>query len=734
MTEKVTDLMRQLSSSTDAPERVEILRLLAKEYLTLNPAKGRTHAQEALELARQNQLGQDVIADLLCILCGLNEHTGDFASALSQALSAQSIFNEIDDPAGQARALHLLSGVCMELGDYPQALDSALKSLNQYSELAEAAGQLRALNNLGIIYNRLGEYKKELGTYQQALQIAREIEHPKNESVLLNNIAMAHLSMEAYEYALQHAEDCLTLAKEIGFAALESNVVSTLGDICRKMGNYSRAERLFAQSLDLSRQQGQGYLEMYNLLSIGKLALSREQYENSIAQLEAALELAETLQTKSEITEIHHALSRAHEQQGDFESALDHHQSFHEIKESLFNAESDQKLKNLQIIHDTETAKREARLSAAALKESQSRFRVIFENSPLGIIVISPKAKILEVNNAFAEMLGFKDTELLEMNVNELTYPEDIQEVAKVIKEVITENLDSFSLQYRLMTKSEGSIWVKFTGAMLYAENGQLAFGVGIAEDVTKSRLADQKLHNLAAELERSNEDLAQFAYIASHDLKEPLRKVQAFGERLNTNYAIKLDARGQDFIFRMQDAANRGLRMVDALLSYSRVTTRGQAFVPTDLNQVVSDVLCDLEVRLEESQGEIRVGKLPIIAADAVQMQQLFQNLVSNALKFHKPGTSPTVTITAIDGNSDQVQIRVADHGIGFDEKFKERIFQPFQRLHGQSEYEGSGIGLSVCRKIVERHSGSIVAQSVPGEGTTIIINLPKTQISSAQ
>ena len=734
MTEKVTDLMRQLSSSTAAPERVEILRLLAKEYLTLNPAKGRTHAQEALELARQNQLGQDVIADLLCILCGLNEHTGDFASALSQALSAQSIFNEIDDPAGQARALHLLSGVCMELGDYPQALDSALKSLNQYSELAEAAGQLRALNNLGIIYNRLGEYKKELGTYQQALQIAREIEHPKNESVLLNNIAMAHLSMEAYEYALQHAEDCLTLAKEIGFAALESNVVSTLGDICRKMGNYSRAERLFAQSLDLSRQQGQGYLEMYNLLSIGKLALSREQYENASAQLEAALTLAETLQTKSEIAEIHRALSQAHATRGDFEAALDHHRSFHEIKESLFNAESDQKLKNLQIIHDTETAKREARLSAAALQESQTRFRVIFENSPLGITVISPQAQILEVNHAFAEMLGYKDTELLAMNVNELTYPEDIQAVAKIIRGAIREKLDSFSLQYRVMTKNGRNIWIKFTGAMLYAADGQLDFGVGIAEDVTKSQLADQKLRNLAAELERSNQDLEQFAYIASHDLQEPLRKIQAFGERLKINYAEKLDARGQDFIARMQAAARRGHGMINDLLALSRVTTQGGSFQSTDLNQVLQNVLSDLEMHIEREAGQVEVGNLPVIDADPTQMYQLFQNLVNNALKFHKPEVPPAVTISANSGNSDPIQVQVADNGIGFDEEFKERIFQPFQRLHGQCEYEGSGIGLSVCRKIVERHNGSIMAQSGPDEGATFIINLPKTQISRAQ
>ena len=234
--------------------------------------------------------------------------------------------------------------------------------------------------------------------------------------------------------------------------------------------------------------------------------------------------------------------------------------------------------------------------------------------------------------------------------------------------------------------------------------------------------------------LNRSNEELEQFAYIASHDLQAPLRKITAFSDRLKNKYSDVIDERGQEYLVRMQNAAQRGQQMINDLLELSRVTTDGKPFQKTLLNQVIQDVLCDLEVDIEKSGGSVEVGDLPAIEADATQMRQLFQNLIANALKFHKPETPPEVTISTNGDTSSQVQISVQDNGIGFEEEFIERIFQPFHRLHGQSEFEGSGIGLSVCRKIVERHGGGIEAQSQPGEGTTFIITLPTHVKQSSQ
>jgi light-regulated signal transduction histidine kinase (bacteriophytochrome) len=247
-----------------------------------------------------------------------------------------------------------------------------------------------------------------------------------------------------------------------------------------------------------------------------------------------------------------------------------------------------------------------------------------------------------------------------------------------------------------------------------------------IHRDISDQKAARSAMEELTEELNRSNKELEQFAYIASHDLQEPLRKIQAFGERLMAKYTDGLDERGRDFIMRMQDAADRGQNMVEALLLYSRVTTQGQPFVQTDLSSVLKEVLGDLEIQIHEQGGKIDVGEMPTIAADPTQMRQLFQNLISNALKFHPEDESPIIRVQHQKPDANRVVISVADEGIGFDEVYSEQIFQPFQRLHGRSEYEGSGIGLSVCKKIVERHSGSIRVESQPGKGTTFFISLP--------
>jgi signal transduction histidine kinase len=236
-----------------------------------------------------------------------------------------------------------------------------------------------------------------------------------------------------------------------------------------------------------------------------------------------------------------------------------------------------------------------------------------------------------------------------------------------------------------------------------------------------------ERLEAMTHELQRSNKSLEEFAYVASHDLQEPLRKVRTFGDRLQARYGHVLDDTGNDYLTRMQNGSTRMQALIDALLTYSRVTTKAQPLVPVNLNDVVTDVLSDLDVAIETLHATVTVGPLPSVAADSTQMRQLFQNLLGNALKFHKPDRAPHVSITSSRcDNAGCYEIVVADDGIGFDIQYAERIFQVFQRLHGRSEYEGTGVGLAICRKIVERHGGSIRAESTPGSGARFIISLP--------
>jgi signal transduction histidine kinase len=252
-----------------------------------------------------------------------------------------------------------------------------------------------------------------------------------------------------------------------------------------------------------------------------------------------------------------------------------------------------------------------------------------------------------------------------------------------------------------------------------------------LQKEIVERRQAQEEASQYAAQLERVNRELHDFAFIASHDMQDPLRKIQAFGQRLKNMAGDGFNESGRDYLDRMMHSARRMQEMLTGLLEYSRVTTRAQPFELVDLNQVTGEVISDLELRIDQEAARVEVDSLPAVEADPLQMRQLLQNLISNALKFHRAGAAPVVRVSGevqpgSNGDNPAVQIRVEDNGIGFDERFVDRIFQPFQRLVGQSEFEGSGIGLATCRKIVERHGGSLTAHSTPGEGSTFIVVLP--------
>ena len=270
--------------------------------------------------------------------------------------------------------------------------------------------------------------------------------------------------------------------------------------------------------------------------------------------------------------------------------------------------------------------------------------------------------------------------------------------------------------------------WTSWETELLRQLADQIAIGLAQAKMLEQETRQKQ-------ELARSNEELQQFAFIASHDLQEPLRKIKTFGDRLKATYGDTLTEQARDYLDRMQNGVRRMQALIEDLLTLSRVTTRAQPFVSVNLTQVTQEVLSDLEVLVQQTKGSVEVGDLPTIKADPLQMRQLLQNLIGNALKFHRQQEPPIVKIysqiTNGENGSELCRIIVEDNGIGFDEKYIERIFNVFQRLHGRSEYEGTGIGLAICRKIAERHQGSITAKSQPRQGASFIVTLPINSVS---
>jgi PAS domain S-box-containing protein len=254
---------------------------------------------------------------------------------------------------------------------------------------------------------------------------------------------------------------------------------------------------------------------------------------------------------------------------------------------------------------------------------------------------------------------------------------------------------------------------------------------ISLIEELHMSRdELEMRVRERTAELELKNNELQEFVFIASHDLREPLRKVETFGSMLATKYGVSLDDTSRDYIMRMRTAALRMKKLLNSLLAYSRVSTKAEPLKKTDLNKSVKEALSNLEIMVKEKNARVEVGELPTVKADRVQMNQLFQNLIGNALKFSQNNQPPQVKVYAqqVRDAKGAYEICVEDNGIGFEEKYLDRIFLPFQTLHGRSsDYEGVGIGLAICKKIVERHGGDLTAKSVFGKGSTFIVTFPQ-------
>jgi len=286
--------------------------------------------------------------------------------------------------------------------------------------------------------------------------------------------------------------------------------------------------------------------------------------------------------------------------------------------------------------------------------------------------------------------------------------------------------------------------WVHEQAELEFDEQDELLGGFGTVQDITERKRMEEELreshdqmeqrvrertNELAAavsRLESMNKELQEFAYVASHDLQEPLRKIQAFADRLKSRCGGKLDETETDYLARMERAASRMQQLISDLLSLSRVGSRPGPIEPLDLNAIAREVAETFEHRIIQKGGKLQIEDLPTIEADETQMRQLFQNLIANALKFQKNGGKPQVRVYSDFPGMKTCRICVEDNGIGFDEIYLDRIFIPFQRLHGRDEFEGTGMGLAICRKIVERHGGNITARSQPGHGSTFLVTLP--------
>lgn len=396
---------------------------------------------------------------------------------------------------------------------------------------------------------------------------------------------------------------------------------------------------------------------------------------------------------------------------------------------------------------------------AIRLQDSEQHYKRVTDSLPLMIFTANQAGQLIYANAWVTEFTGQSVQALNQSKWAKTIHPDDYGTFWTQWTQKAADGRP-FESECRLRAATtQEYLWHLFSAQPVKSESAKIAAWTGFIVNIHAQKIVGQtlreneelsqakakleqsqrELESTVSELNRSNAELSQFAYVASHDLQEPLRKIQSFGDILQDQYTPALGPDGADLVARMQSAAGRMNVLIKDLLTYSRLTTKQQPFEKIDLNTLLIGVLSDLEAIIQEKKAVIEIGQLPQVKGDLLQLRQLFQNLLSNALKFTISDQLPVVYISAsrllvsqlpaevlLSGHPVYVSVSVEDNGIGFDQKYKDRIFRLFQRLHGRSQYEGTGMGLAICKKVVDNHAGFINARSQPGKGSVFTVYLP--------
>ncbi|MEW5747085.1 MAG: PAS domain S-box protein [Nitrospirota bacterium] len=369
----------------------------------------------------------------------------------------------------------------------------------------------------------------------------------------------------------------------------------------------------------------------------------------------------------------------------------------------------------------------ERKRAEEALRLSEQRLRAIFDNAGVGIVEVETEEdRLIAVNDHLCAILGYRREELLGTTIHELTFPGDRDLSDRINEQLRRGNYSRLDYEKRYLRRDGSPLWVHVTVSAVRDAEGRHLRSIGTVKDISERKRAEEERERLLGDLQRSNKELEQFAYVASHDLQEPLRMVASYVQLLEKKYRGKLDTQADKYIHFAADGALRMQKLIEGLLAYSRITRKGAAFGPVDTNTVFSQAVKNLTAAVQESHAEVTKDDLPIVSGDELQLVQLFQNLIGNAIKYRKPDTPPAVHVSARKEGREWV-FSVRDNGIGISPEYHDRIFLLFQRLHSREEYPGTGIGLALCKRIVERHHGRIWVESAPGEGATFFFTIPE-------
>lgn len=661
------------------------LKLALSYFENDNISKSIEQYNRALDLAKKAEDSQ-LIADALFDLAWMHAKVNNYQTALKYYFQVIELPDNSIQQSDKVRTYSQIGTVYQELGEYKKAYEYQIKSLEQNEIAKDSTGIARAYYSLGTLFFYQDQYGQALNYYKKAQEICNKLGNQRLIYSCLAALGSVYDELGDYDKSYDYSLQSLALAEKINYKtgiAYSLNNISS--DLIRK-GAIEAAKEKVLQSIQLKKEINDQWATIGSLQALADIYLKLEDKEKAIATLQEAKKLAEKIGSKPRLLEVSEKFANLYQSEEQYDKAYFYLQEHLVLKDSVLNEKTVEEMGQTQTRYEVQKRENEIALLKkekevfVQQKEIQQLYRYLLIGAALLLFIIC----IAIFNRYF--------------------YQKQVNDLLEEKNQKIQSQNEKLALVHE--QQKEMNQLLEEKNILLKAKN--------------------QEINISNKQLESSNEDLKHFAYVASHDLKEPLRMINAYTNLLQRRYHNVLDDSGKEFMHFIVDGVSRMSTLLDDLLTYSRVGRKEEPNNWIATNDVLFIVLSNLRTRIDEKNAILKVSeeRLPKIKANRSQLNQLFQNLISNALKFTN-GRQPEISIDCEQQNQ-QFVFSVKDNGIGIAEEYQDRVFEMFRRLHTREEYEGTGIGLATCKKIVERHGGDIWLTSERGVGTTFYFSIP--------
>ena len=640
--------------------------------------KAKDYFEKALKISRKHNLKNN-LTETLFSLGKSYSRINNYPKALECFFELVEMDEDKYPKSEKAKSLGAIASIYQELGSYDKAFEFQMQGLIIHEQEKNEKGISKDLYVLGTIFYYQKRYDQSLEYYLRCKKLCDKLQIDKANYACLDALGSVYSQLENFEKSDFYAQQALELAKKINY---KTGIAYSLGNIASdkvKKGNHAEAETMHIESIQLKKELNDTWAVIGGLINLSDSYVLSNKPRKAISPLHEALQLSKQIESNNRIVETYQSLNETYQALGQIDSAYFYLEKYVALQDSLLNEKTVEEMGKTKNLYEIEKKEQEIALLTTKSK-NQKLQKYIF--IILGIFLL-------------LACWGFMSRLKFVRATNDLLEEKN--------EEIQVQNIELQHTQNELLKIN-----------ILLEENNLLL------EDKNDEIEEKNKL------LEDSNDDLKNFAYVASHDLKEPLRMVSSYTTLIKKRYYDQLDETGKEFMFYVVDGVDRMKVMLDDLLSYSRVGTQDDTKTWVDMSDIMVIVNANLTPRLREQNATLIVKEknLPAVKANNTQMIQLLQNLVSNGIKF-RGEKDPVVTVDCRYDNNNYI-FSVADNGIGISEENKKKVFEMFKRLHTRDEYEGTGIGLATCKKIVSKHSGKLWVESTLGEGSTFLFSIP--------